>query len=325
MAALARFPVFTRVRGRAHPRMGFKEASGMFQWEAIAKELGVSQEEAMRRAFGRGSKTYHFIPQRARIDGNLPKVGILLRNEVITEDEERSAMAYLRGAGVAWQPREHRGLRANFGPTLTPQYKVHRHYRLTKIPSALEPLRRKLLGLLTSSEDVRRFAMTPRVRDGHIGHSEEECFNQALLQRYQGGIDPADAHSQALPMHLDQRDDWAEVIAAVSLGSPGHIFFSSSKPGTCLTEREMLRLVRQRKGVLLRLPPRSAYAFYGFARYGLCHGVAGPNGGPHGNGFDRITVTWRSVKAPLEPALDPPRELPGAGSREDVGLWGQHG
>jgi len=323
LAALARHPVFTKHEGRRHPKIGFKQVRGMFHWDRIAEETGLSMEEAIRYAFGKAGKSYQFIRQRVRMKSNLPRLGLLVKREILSEEEELKVLEYLRGS-VEWQPRECHGRRANFGPTLTPQYKVHRSYPLTEIPPVLHTMRQKVLNIISTSEDIRRFAMTPRVRAGNVGHSEEECFNQALLQRYSGNIRAQDPQSQTLPMHLDQRDDWAELIAGVNLGELGHIFFSGDKPGTQLRYHEMTKAQQQRKGILIPLPPRSVYIFYGFARYGLCHGVASTAG--LSESYDRITVTWRSVKAPLEPTAEPPQELPAPGSEwEGVGLWGQHG
>jgi len=326
LAALARFPVFTKHKGRRHPKIRFRKVDAMFHWDKIAAETGLTEEEAIRRAFGPEGKSFQFLRQRTNLKSNLPKVGILVQNEIVTEEEENAILAYLRRRDMVWQPREFHGLRANFGPTLTPQYTLHRSYRLTKIPQMLQSMRSKVLDFIRSSEDLRRFAMTPYARRGQVEQSDGHCFNQALLQRYQGGVHPEDPSSQALPMHLDQRDLWAEVVAAVSLGSPGHVFFSSSKPGTLLTYTDMRRLVRRHEGILVQLPPRSMYAFFGLARYALCHGVAGLGDLPSGDTFDRITVTWRSVKPPRAPTADPPCLVPPPGpSSEDVGLWGQHG
>ncbi|CAE8634795.1 unnamed protein product, partial [Polarella glacialis] len=94
------------------------------------------------------------------------------------------------------------------------------------------------------------------------------------------------------------------------LGSPGHVFFSCSKPGTYLGLDEMRDLsAGKNQGVLLELPPRSMYVFLGFARYALCHGVPHPEAGPEAPS-DRITITWRSVKPHPQAEADPPWPLP---------------
>lgn len=326
LAALARYPVFTVSKDRvAHPKIGFKQVDGMFDWKAIASDLKTSEAEAMRRAFGPGRKSYGFIPNRVRLRGNLPQVGVLIGTEIITESEENAILEYLRRADMNWQPREFYGERANFGPSLTSQYKVSRKHKLTAIPPAFQSMRKNVLELIGASKDVNTFAMTPAARQGIVGHDDHDCFNQALIQRYRGGVSADEPFSQALPMHLDQRDDWAEIIAGVNLGEAGHIFFSGSKPNTCHSYAEMKKLAEQRQGILVQLPPRSVYVFYGFARYGMCHGVAGVDGCADDQ-FDRITVTWRSVKTPQNATQDPPQLLPTPGDleAEDIALWGQH-
>lgn len=129
-------------------------------------------------------------------------------------------------------------------------------------------------------------------------------------------------------MHFDQRSSHGEVIAGVNLGAePGHIFFSRRGPrkGQAFPLRLAQQLQARREGLLLELPRRSVYLFFGFARYYLKHGVpfAGTEasqaaGQDH---FDRVSLTWRAVPEPAGGTrLQPPWPLPA--SEEDV-VWGQ--
>eukprot|EP00931_Biecheleriopsis_adriatica_P114702 TRINITY_DN90616_c0_g1_i1.p1 TRINITY_DN90616_c0_g1~~TRINITY_DN90616_c0_g1_i1.p1 ORF type:complete len:516 (+),score=48.02 TRINITY_DN90616_c0_g1_i1:33-1550(+) len=330
LAAMARFPVFTSWSGREHPRIRLKRSArvaDMFRWDKIAEMLGISREEAMFQAFGADAKAYLFLKNRIRPARNLEKVGIMVCKDIITEQEEQSVLAYFRSSNMSWQPRDFFGERANFGPTLTSQYQVHQSYAFTDIPVALKSMRRKVLDWIAASPDIRKYAMTHKARRGITGHTRNSSFNQALVQRYRSDLSPDNLLSQGLPMHFDQRDDWAEIIAGVSLGDPGHIFFYGSRPHTCIPYAEMKRLAALGKAAFIQLPPRSVYVFYGFARYGLYHGVAPLAGVPHNGSYDRITVTWRSVKPSKRASLRAPHPFPAAeeSDKQGVGMWGQIG
>lgn len=158
--------------------------------------------------------------------------------------------------------------------------------------------------------------MTPAARSGN-----HERYNQLFVQRYEDMGAPRSEDlevTQAIGMHFDQRSSYGEVIAGVNLGGePGHIFFSRRGPrkGQPFPLSLANRLVKQKRGILLELPRRCLYLFFGFARYHLRHGVPFL---PRTGSFDRMSLTWRWVKAPsaLRP---PPWPLPTSGDW----VWGQ--
>lgn len=183
---------------------------------------------------------------------------------------------------------------------------------------------------------LRTYAMSPATRAGRQG-----ALSQAFVQRYrdlgsprkqyggdaevrlelpskreaQDAVRDASA-SQALGMHFDSRTENAEVVFGLSLGAePGCIFFSRRGPKKSLPfPLRLARALQERgDGLLVDLPRRSLYLFYGFARYHLRHGVpwpgtlrrrrgaagaGGPGNGYAGPAYDRLTVTFRSVPLP---------------------------
>lgn len=213
---------------------------------------------------------------------------------------------------------------ANFGPSYIPDsgYKVDQSVAFTELPEVLRPVRSRVEALVSLANpscagaleaagvseataervclSLRSYAMSSASRAGRQGP-----FSQAFVQRYQALDNPQDDMedenvSQALGMHFDSRGENGEVVAGVSLGAaPGAIFFSRRGPGK--GRPFPLSVARELEGcgegMLVMLPQRSLYLFYGFARFHLRHGV--PWCGTPGTAYDRFTVTFRSVPLPV--------------------------
>ncbi|CAE7201717.1 gsdA, partial [Symbiodinium pilosum] len=140
--------------------------------------------------------------------------------------------------------------------------------------------------------------MSPATRGGN-----QSPLSQAFLQRYESHWQEGERSentSQALGMHFDSRSANGEVVVGLNLGeSGGHIFFSRSGPGKgqAFPLSVANNLEDRGEGILVKLPRRSLYLFYGFARFHLRHGVPWQNPAAQGS-YQRVTVTFRSVPEP---------------------------
>lgn len=347
-AALAMHPQHTSGQG-AHPLPDRCKLEKLFDWQAVAAELGPPWTPATALQATFGSSNQGILPTRAshgrpgalHESATRQRLGVILVPDFLDEAEESRILQSLRTSredgGIPWHTRAGGGYGASFGPSYRPNtgYKVDRRVPFTELPDALHSLRTRAEALLrTASGDseesrsahaldagvprkvadevgtaLRSYAMCEATRSGQQGP-----LTQAFVQRYrkisqsvasESAPLGSEAVSQALGMHFDSRTENAEVVVGISMGAePGFIFFSRRGPRKEQAFDIGLARDLESKGeaILLELPRRSLYMFYGFARYHLRHGVpwccptaAGAQDDLH---FDRITVTFRSVPIP---------------------------
>mmetsp|Transcript_718 Transcript_718/g.1506 ORF Transcript_718/g.1506 Transcript_718/m.1506 type:complete len:476 (-) Transcript_718:52-1479(-) len=317
-------------KGFAHPLPDRSTAATAWDWQAIGRAMGPtwSAESAMEATLGTGSGG--LLPALTKRAGTtqtlaspevLARLGIFVVKDFMTEEEEQAGLRALLGSDdsppeVTWMPRETGGLHSYLGPSYIPNsgYKVDRKIPYTPIPDSLQVLQRRAEAVVCFAMDeqphvkmpeameeaaarvrsaLAAYGMTPATRAGHHGR-----FNQAFIQRYRRTDHVEDEVTrESLGMHFDARSENAEVVAGLSFGSePGAIFFSRSGPrkGRPFPVSRARALQEAGEGVLLMLPRRSMYLFFGLARYYFKHGV--PWCGPEDKSkpYDRCTVTFRS-------------------------------
>eukprot|EP00434_Breviolum_minutum_P006750 symbB.v1.2.005954.t1/scaffold351.1/size221948/5 len=325
LASLCKHPRCTAGKD-GHPMPDRCRVEDLFDWEAIAKETNVTTEDLIQRTFGcetRGKRPGLLRTFHARKAGAMerlrPQMGVLVLPEFVREEEESNILAdfFAKGRGLPWGEREGGGWHASFGPTFIPKsgYKVDRSKVFTELPTVLDSVRSRIEGLLSFkvsdpyqqlvTESLQRYAMSQATRRGQQGP-----LSQAFVQRYEstGDVDLETCNrKQALGMHFDSRNANAEVVIGLSLGEDqGHIFFSRSGPhkGQAFPLSLAKALEAKGDGLLVQLPRRALYMFYGFARYYLRHGVPWT---PCAGAYRRVTVTLRSV--PLPPTAPRRRKM----------------
>jgi len=344
-AALAKHPRHTLGVG-SHPLPDRTRVEGLFDWDAVASELGGGRgsKDALDETFGavkgKGQGRPGLLQTRVRRVG--PKglrdplarsrLGVLVIPNFVKEAEEADILVHAK-TEVHWEPRVGGGYHASFGPTFLPDsgYQVDRTKAFTALPGVLDSVKARAEKLLESpalSEsafmkaccesdslvwescgpgpelllEARRalaeFAMSPSTRAGRQGP-----LSQAFLQRYESSAqsdEAAQSKTQALGMHFDSRSANGEVVVGLSLGEDdGHIFFSRSGPakGQPFPLSLAKDLEDRGEGILVQLPRRALYLFFGFARFHLRHGVPWHNPAAPGC-YQRVTVTFRSVPVP---------------------------
>ncbi|CAJ1378661.1 unnamed protein product [Effrenium voratum] len=315
-AALAKYPRHTAPGPTCHPLPDRTKVEELFDWPKVAEETGMSTEEALAATFGpvvKGARRGLLRTRAATnatngLDGSaeakaeaLKRLGVLLVPDFVREDEEAQILRALLDQGeVKWEDRQGGGgLHASFGPTFLREsgYKVDRNKAFTALPKVLDSVRLRAEALLAAKGAVNQEASTPlglyamsaAAREGRQGP-----LSQAFVNRYESTGKESD-RNQALGMHFDSRNANEEVVVGLSLGEDlGHIFFSRSGPhkGQAFPLSLAKSLDAKGDGILVELPRRSLYLFYGFARYFLRHGV--PWTGQERD-YRRVTVTFRSV------------------------------
>ncbi|CAK9053085.1 Glucose-6-phosphate 1-dehydrogenase, partial [Durusdinium trenchii] len=316
-AALAKHPRHT-AGSESHPMPDRCRIEDLFDWEAIAKEMGRSEEELMNATFGPacgkrqarcGLLRARGSPEQLKEAAMRAQLGIVVVPDFVKEEEEAAMLAEFldpaNAAGLPWEKREGGGWHASFGPSFIPNagYKVDRSKAFTELPRVLDTVRSRLHRLLRFEGDaegsavrsaLQHFAMSPATRSGRQGQ-----LSQAFLQRYELNDEEEICNrTQALGMHFDSRNANAEAVIGLNLGEDhGHIFFSRSGPhkGQPFPMALAKELEARGEGILVELPRRALYMFFGFARYHLRHGV--PWSHPTGP-YRRVTVTLRSVPLP---------------------------
>lgn len=276
----------------------------LFDWEAVAKETKMSPEALLDATFGPGPRRAGLLrTRRGTAQWPLTEEGRRQLGVLVIPD-------FVQGMKKPrfWVISSILKLEQGFPGK---NEKVDKSKAFTELPSALDSIRSRLQRLLRFddfdadtvndagvAESLRRYAMSAATRGGRQG-----ALSQAFVQRYElDGDEMTSNRKQALGMHFDSRNANAEVVIGLSLGEDqGHIFFSRSGPHKGQPFPLSLALEERGDGILVELPRRALYMFYGFARYHLRHGVPWHHDAARG-GYRRVTVTLRSVPRPMPAA-----------------------
>eukprot|EP00439_Symbiodinium_sp_Y106_P033069 s5808_g3.t4 len=274
-AALAKHPRHTLGVG-SHPLPDRTRVEGLFDWDAVASELGGGRgsKDALDETFGavkgKGQGRPGLLQTRVRRVGPKGLRDPLARSTGSRELEVDRTKAFTALPGVLDSVKA-RAEKLLESPALSES-------AFMKACCESDSLVWESCGpgpelLLEARRALAEFAMSPSTRAGRQGP-----LSQAFLQRYESSAqsdEAAQSKTQALGMHFDSRSANGEVVVGLSLGEDdGHIFFSRSGPakGQPFPLSLAKDLEDRGEGILVQLPRRALYLFFGFARFHLRHG-----------------------------------------------------
>ena len=166
-AALAKHPRHTLGVG-SHPLPDRTRVEGLFDWDAVASELGAGPAGPAGRGSDALDATFGAVKGKGRpgllqtrvlrlgLEGlkdplARSRLGVLVLPNFVQETEEAHILAHTK-TEVHWEPRVGGGYHASFGPTFLPEsgYQVDRTKAFTALPGVLESVKARAEKLLES-------------------------------------------------------------------------------------------------------------------------------------------------------------------------------
>ena len=199
-AALAKHPRHTLGVG-SHPLPDRTRVEGLFDWDAVASELGAGPAGPAGPA-GRGidalDATFGAVKGKGRpgllqtrvlrlgLEGlkdplARSRLGVLVLPNFVQETEEAHILAHAK-TEVHWEPRVGGGYHASFGPTFLPEsgYQVDRTKAFTALPGVLESVKARAEKLLESPALSESAFMKACCEPDSLGW--EGCRPEVLLE-----------------------------------------------------------------------------------------------------------------------------------------------